>query len=29
MAQIDPEMTVQNRGEGPRIGVGRTAEVYA
>jgi uncharacterized protein (TIGR02172 family) len=29
LAQIDPEMTVGNMDRGPRIGVGRTAEVYA
>jgi uncharacterized protein (TIGR02172 family) len=29
LAQIDPEMTFGNMDKGPRIGVGRTAEVYA
>ena len=29
MAQIDPKITAGNMGKGPRIGIGRTAEVYA
>jgi uncharacterized protein (TIGR02172 family) len=29
LVQIDPEMTTENMDRGPRIGVGRTAEVYA
>jgi uncharacterized protein (TIGR02172 family) len=29
LAHIDPEMTTGNMKKGPRIGVGRTAEVYA
>jgi hypothetical protein len=29
LAQIDPQMTAGRMGKGPRVGVGRTAEVYA